>query len=519
MNRPPETASPPSCPASPASDAAKGGPLRISAPDAGIQHADGILRQSGLSFESLLESQPTPFPIPAGSPAVEWARSGAMALCGDPNGPPEFASGALATAARGAGIALRALAPPGAFADLDAPALLGERAAIAGFTRRGEISCGGAARLLETQRGFIVAHLPRDTDWQSLPAWLETNDDPAWRAPSESNEDARWKQLTALVRERTTETLVERGRLLGLAIASAPAQVPHAVPLFRASQLSERRPPDLHARSDRPDRPGSPESLASGDAAGRPLRLLDLSTLWAGPLATSLLAQCGIEVLKIESPDRPDGARLGPPAFFDLMHGGKAGCALDLKSVQDRSRFEALLERADLVVESARPRALEQLGYDAAGWVSASPGRIWASITGYGRSDPGVAFGDDAAAAAGLAWPLQADGQAPKRPSFCADAIADPLTGIHTAALVLGWLRKGRGGLLDIALRDVAAYAAHASDEGLTAPREQRDEKWRLVLPDDEIAVALPRSRRAQAKAPPLCAPTEDLMRRWTDLC
>ena len=516
MNRPPETTSPPSSSASPTSDSAKGGQLRISASDAGIQHADGILHHCGLSLESLAVSQTATRPARAELPAIEWARSGAMALSGDPNGPPEFASGALATAARGAEIALRALAPAGALADLDAPALLGERAAIAGFARRGEISCGGAARLLETQSGFIVAHLPRDTDWQSLPAWLETNDDPAWRAPSESNEDARWKRLMPLVRERRAETLLERGRLLGLAVASAPTQIPHAVPLIRASQLSERRPPDLDSRSDRPSRS---DSLTSSDAAGRPLRLLDLSTLWAGPLATSLLAQCGIEVLKIESLDRPDGARLGPPEFFDLMHAGKAGCALDLKSTQDRSRFEALLERADLVVESARPRALEQLGYDAASWVSASPGRIWASITGYGRSDPGIAFGDDAAAAAGLAWPLQEDGQTAKRPAFCGDAIADPLTGMHTAALVLGWLRKGRGGLLDITLRDVAAYAARASDEGLTAPREQRDGKWRLVFPDTEIAVAEPRSRPRKAKAPPLRAPTEGLMRHWTQPC
>ncbi len=526
MNHPPKTASLPSSSVAPTSDSAKAGPPRTSASDAGIRHADDLLRQCGLSLESLLKSQLPAKPAQTASPAVEWARSGAMPLCGDPIGPPQFAPGALASAARGVEIALRALGPAGAFADLDAPALLGERAAIAGLERRGEISCGGAARLLETQSGFIVAHLPRDSDWQSLPAWLETSPDPAWRAPSKSNENARWKLLATHVRERRAETLLERGRLLGLAVASAPAQVPAAAPLFRGSQLSERRPPSSLSLSLPFSLPLSASSLnalglpASGEAAGRRLRLLDLSTLWAGPLATSLLAQCGIEVLKIESPDRPDGARLGPPAFFDLMHAGKSGCALDLKSARDRSQFESLLEHADLVIESARPRALEQLGYDAASWVSASPGRIWASITGYGRSDPGVAFGDDAAAAAGLAWPLQEDGQPAQRPSFCGDAIADPLTGMHTAALVLGWLRKGRGGLLDIALRDVAAYSAHAArDEELTAPLDQRDGQWRLVLPDDEIAVAAPRSRRAQATSPPLCAPTEDLMRRWTISC
>ncbi|MFK7898801.1 MAG: CoA transferase [Myxococcota bacterium] len=442
------------------------------------------------------------------TPAEEWARSGAMYLSGTADGPPEFAAGALATAARGAEVALRALSPGNVFAHLDAPALLGERAAIAGLSRRGDVSCGGAARLLTAQNGVIAVHLPREVDWQSLPAWLEIAADPVWKSESDLHAEPRWRALAEAIQSQDVARLVDRARLLGLAVAEAPRNLPAPEQIGALAHFS-------HGSEVAPRPTGAFTQIGSD----RPLRLLDLSTLWAGPLAADLLAECGIEVLKIESPDRPDGARLGPAAFFDLMHGRKQGCALDLKAPGDRNRFEAILEHADLVIESARPRALSQLGYDAPSWVSAKPGRIWASITGYGRADPGIAFGDDAGVAAGLGWALQENESPAETPTFCGDAVADPLTGMHLAALVLGGLRKGRGGLLDIALRDVAAYSARASQENLVAPRERTAEGWQLRLAEGAVQVAAPRARAAQGQAPPLASISDQALRAWTNPC
>ena len=145
-----------------------------------------------------------------------------------------------------------------------------------------------------------------------------------------------------------------------------------------------------------------------------------------------------------------------------------------------------LLDSADIVLESARPRALAQLGFDASAWVDARPGRLWASITGYGREHEWIAFGDDAAIAAGLAF---GPGGADSPPRFCADAIADPLTGLTTAVAILALHSAGRGGLLSLALADVAAHAAASLCDGgsvdavpgdgaafasLTLPLEQR---------------------------------------------
>jgi crotonobetainyl-CoA:carnitine CoA-transferase CaiB-like acyl-CoA transferase len=160
-------------------------------------------------------------------------------------------------------------------------------------------------------------------------------------------------------------------------------------------------------------------------------------------------------VIKVESRTRPDGARKGPAAFFELMHTGKEFVSIDFT----RDALLDLLVSADVVVEGSRPRALEQLGIDARELLTSGP-RVWLSITGHGRKEPyrnWVGFGDDAAVAGGLvAWWRDA-------PCFLGDAIADPLTGIAGAGAVLDALRDGGRWLIDCNLAGVAAYVADAS--------------------------------------------------------
>ena len=110
-------------------------------------------------------------------------------------------------------------------------------------------------------------------------------------------------------------------------------------------------------------------------------------------------------MIKVESPDRPDGARRGPAAFFDLLNGRKRSMALDFRQPDGATMLRALLGRADVVIEASRPRALEQLGIHAVDEVRNGGPQVWVSITGYGRRDAAarVAFGDDAAARALMA--------------------------------------------------------------------------------------------------------------------
>ena len=388
-------------------------------------YAAALLATLGVPVERVA-GEPDPHPD------ALWAASGAMALTGHPGGPPLLAPGPLAACARGALQALRALAP-NATLPSDGPALLGERARFLGITRSGRHAPGGSCRLLRCADGWIAPNLARAEDVASLPAWLE--------APVA---EPTWEAVATLVATRSARELVQRATWLSLPCAIAGPPAAHPPDWLRVERLGvpAERAPDAH-----------------------PL-VVDLTTLWAGPLTTSLLAAIGARVVKVESTGRPDGARRGPTEFFDLLNADKASVALDFRAPADRARLRALIARADIVVESARPRALAQLGIDARAHVAGQPGRTWLSLTGYGRRDPEpgrVAFGDDASVAAGLA---EATGRDEGAPLFCGDAIADPLAGLHAALAAAASWRSGGGQLLDLALRDVVAHALAFPSQG-----------------------------------------------------
>ena len=188
------------------------------------------------------------------------------------------------------------------------------------------------------------------------------------------------------------------------------------------------------------------------------LRVADLSSMWAGPLCGAVLARSGAQVLKVESTARPDGTRQGPPAFFEQLNGAKEQVHLDLTAPEGARQLEELLRTVDVVIESSRPRALRQLGIRAEALLGEPEGpRVWVSITGHGRVGAGaerVAFGDDAAVSGGLvSW---SDGA----PVFCADAIADPLTGLTAAAAALDAWSEPTPVVLDVAMSRVAAHFA-----------------------------------------------------------
>ena len=362
-------------------------------------------------------------------PALAWARCGLMALTGARDGAPQMLAAPIAACADGVLQALAALGArlPPAFAS--GAAMLGERAALLGLQRHGAISAGGSCRLLSTgDDGMLAVNLPRPDDWDALPAWL------GGHAVSDRPD---WDGLARALRECGTEDLVERDRLLGLAVAAAAMPPASAPGWCRLQRVAARR--DRRART--------------------PL-VVDLSSLWAGPLCGQLLRQLGARVIKVESRNRPDGARRGSPAFFDRMNAGKACVALDFGSAHDVAALRRLLARADIVIESARPRALRQLGIDAQQLLAEQPGLTWIGISGYGRAQPAanwIAFGDDAGVAGGLSSLLAATSG---RWAFCGDAIADPLAGLHAALAAWSGFVGGGGLLIDLSLQQVAAHCA-----------------------------------------------------------
>src|SRR5947207_934040 len=128
------------------------------------------------------------------------------------------------------------------------------------------------------------------------------------------------------------------------------------------------------------------------------LLVLDLTRVLAGPYAALLMAELGARVIKIEPPDGDDARAIGPflktkdgktkSGYFLSINRGKESIALDLKAGADRRILEALLARADVLIENYRGSTMEKLGY---GWQSLKdkyPRLIYAGVSGFGHTGP-----------------------------------------------------------------------------------------------------------------------------------
>jgi hypothetical protein len=354
---------------------------------------------------------------------------------------------------------------------------------------------------LQSRDGWIAVNLARPDDLRLLAAWFEDAGPLALETSRDPGAEIVWRHVSRSVAERSSRDLLDRGRLLGMAVASASPATPASL-----VGSSWRRRVAV----------GQPVDRAPNAAP----RVLDLSSLWAGPLCSHLLGIGGADVIKVESWERPDGAREGSPSFFDLLNAGKRSVAIEFRSETGRRQLLQLIDTADVVIESSRPRALAQLGIDAAGCVRANPGLSWISITGYGRGEPEanwVAFGDDAGAAAGLSSAIRdADG-----PLFCGDAIADPLAGLHAAVAALGSFRSGGGELIDVNLCGVAAFAlaAGADCSGSARIEAHVDGVFELVVDGERHLVLEPRTRTSTGSAEVIGASTQSVFERLDRAC
>ena len=379
-----------------------------------------------------------------GCPVLGWAASGGMALTGPADAAP-VASPAPAFGLLGAVVAELAAVTRAVGVEVraDPGELVAGRAALAGFRRRGRVSAGGSARLVRAADGWCAVNLSRSDDVAAVPAIV------GLLGRSRAVGDA-WRALEAAAAGVPAGALAAAAQSLGVPAGALPGGSPGG---FESAGSGR----DGACPSGRVSRIGA----ARGGARLAGALVVDLSSMWAGPLCARLLGLAGAEVIKVETPDRPDGARAGERRFFDWLHGGHRSVVLDFRSAAGRGALAALLAAADVVIEASRPRALAQLGL-APEMIPHRDGQVWLSITGYGRGDRAaaelVAFGDDAAVAGGLVgWTGGGE------PVFCADAIADPLTGLCGAVAVARSVADGGGELIDLSMREVAAGFAAAA--------------------------------------------------------
>lgn len=314
--------------------------------------------------------------------------------------------------------------------------LLSQRALFTDSTRGGRVSMGGHCRLVAVADGWCAVHLPRADDLELLPAWIGVD---------AVSGEIPWSSIDAALSDRTGADVVQAAQELGLAVAPLPTG--------DDEQLRERGTTNA-ARPWIQRRVGE-----RSETSLRGARVVNLSSLWAGPLCARVLTDAGAHVVNVESSTRPDASRDGDPALFDWLHAGQEFASLPFESPSGVAELVALLENADVVIEGSRPRALERLGIEPSAYVSKRPGMVWLSVTAYGRCGPWrnwSGFGDDAAAAGGLV-----DWSSDDTPSFVGDAVADPLTGLVASAVVADAIRRGGGVTIDVSLREVARSAAH----------------------------------------------------------
>jgi crotonobetainyl-CoA:carnitine CoA-transferase CaiB-like acyl-CoA transferase len=399
---------------------------------------------------ALLPGEVAPWPLPSAScDVLAWASSGLMHLTGLPGAAPRAPMVPVLSRARALASAVAALsAATGSEVRLDVAHLLTGRARLNGWHRRGQSSANGSCRLLQTADTWLAVNLARPDDVGSVPAVV-----------GEPVAGDAWAALARHAASRPAGEVAASAQAVGIPAAVLGSAT--AEPL----------------RQSRVGRAGATARL-----------VLDLSAMWAGPVSASILRQAGWRVLKVEDARRPDGARFGPARFYADLHAGIPTVRLDFGSPDGRAELVRLAAHAGVVIESSRPRALRNLGLCAEEWLAAAPGRVWLSITGYGRTDPQqrVAFGDDAAVAGGLVAQT-AEGS----PAFCGDAIADPLTGLLAGAAALAGVAAGGGLLLDVAMAGACAdLMRQPATAQIPHAVEPNDAGW-IARHDDESAAVL----------------------------
>lgn len=194
------------------------------------------------------------------------------------------------------------------------------------------------------------------------------------------------------------------------------------------------------------------------------LRVLDLTRLLPGPYATMHLADLGAEVIKVESPLKPDYLRFMPPMHdgchvgFGTLNRSKKSVVVRLDTEPGQAVLRKLAARCDVLVESFRAGYLSRFGLDYESLSADNPGLVYCSMTAYGQSSSEAGHDINFLARSGLAWAVSRGGE-PVLPKV---QLGDMVGGMAAVCAILTALhqrgRTGRGTHLDLALTDAAYH-------------------------------------------------------------
>ncbi len=195
------------------------------------------------------------------------------------------------------------------------------------------------------------------------------------------------------------------------------------------------------------------------------IRVLDLTRLLPGPYCTMFLADMGAEVIKVETPRIGDYARFLPPelglgGMFEAVNRGKKSVGLNYRNRRGRELFLALVETADVVVESFRPGAMARWRIDYPTLKELKSELVYCSLSGYGQSGPYRDRAGHDLNYLAIAGALDLNGLPGGPPIPPGVAVADLAGGMLAAISILGALvgrarhKDGQGAYLDVALID-----------------------------------------------------------------
>jgi crotonobetainyl-CoA:carnitine CoA-transferase CaiB-like acyl-CoA transferase len=190
------------------------------------------------------------------------------------------------------------------------------------------------------------------------------------------------------------------------------------------------------------------------------MRVIDLSTVLAGPNCARYLADFGADVIKVERPDTGDSLRNmawrdprdGTGLWWKVVNRNKRTLALDLKATADRDLFLRLIDDADVLVENFRPGTLERLGLGPDILLARSERLVITRVTGFGQTGPYASrpgFATIAEAMSGLSAISGVEGGQPMLPAI---ALTDEVTGLVAAFATMVALHSGQGQVVDVNL-------------------------------------------------------------------
>jgi crotonobetainyl-CoA:carnitine CoA-transferase CaiB-like acyl-CoA transferase len=190
------------------------------------------------------------------------------------------------------------------------------------------------------------------------------------------------------------------------------------------------------------------------------VRVVDVTTSYAGPTCTQLLGALGADVIKVEPPTGDEARFWGPPfagglgTLFVAVNSGKRSVALDLR--RGKEALLRLVDGADVFVQSLRPGLADELGLGAETLRARKPDLVHCTISSYGRVGPKKSLpGYDPLlqAAAGL---ISVTGEAGGDGVRVGVSLIDQATGMYAALAILAALHEGRGRTLDVSLWETA---------------------------------------------------------------